>query len=261
MADRYPVSSPEPTNPEHQKEGGWKRVKSLLKASWNGERPEEFKEWYTSTVVAGVAGFLLGGYSQARHSRVHFIDTHNMHVFSSHIQAQRQLHSAVFMGFVRGGILWGWKLGAFVGVFRNKEGVLNVLTAGAVSGACYRLFIDGLSGMVKGAVLGALVSFPAGFVVLGIDKLLLGPKAKKEMHHVKQEAVRKRKEQWQQRLNGTSDIMADLGNDDNLEGLSKHYKVEPPSKGIIESFMEKSRENAARLWSRTSDKESNNRNS
>jgi len=28
-----------------------------------------------------------------------------------------------------------------------------------VSGACYRLFIDGLSGMMKGAVLGALVRY------------------------------------------------------------------------------------------------------
>jgi len=33
-------------------------------------------------------------------------------------------------------------------------------------------------------------------VVLGIDKLLLGPEAKKEMQRAKQEAIRKRKEQW-----------------------------------------------------------------
>jgi len=55
--------------------------------------------------------------------------------------------------------------------------------------------------------------------------------------------------------------MSDLDNDNNLEGLSKHYKIEPPNKGIIESFIEKSRESAARFWNRTSDKESNNRNS
>lgn len=73
---------------------------------------------------------------------------------------QRQLHSAVVIGFVRGGFLWGWKLGAFAGIFRcceqvitsyifkplgyfsichigmtvyrNKEGVLNVVTGGGV---------------------------------------------------------------------------------------------------------------------------------
>jgi len=52
--------------------------------------------------------------------------------------------------------------------------------------------------------------------------------------------------------------MADLENEENLEGLSKHYKVEPPNKGIIESFIEKSRESVARIKYRT---ESNNRNS
>jgi len=55
--------------------------------------------------------------------------------------------------------------------------------------------------------------------------------------------------------------MSDLGNDDNTEGLGKHYKIEPPNKGIIDSLIENSRESAARLWYKTSDKDSSKRKS
>ena len=54
----------------------------------NNERPEELKELYKACIVSGVAGFMFGGYAQARRSRVHFIDTHNTYVFPSHMQAQ-----------------------------------------------------------------------------------------------------------------------------------------------------------------------------
>ena len=34
------------------------------------------------------------------------------------VMSQRELHSAAFMGFVRNGCRWGWKLGVFAGIFR-----------------------------------------------------------------------------------------------------------------------------------------------
>lgn len=56
--------------------------------SRNDERPEELRELYKACIISGVAGFMFGGYAQARRSRVHFIDTHNTYVFPSHMQAQ-----------------------------------------------------------------------------------------------------------------------------------------------------------------------------
>lgn len=60
----------------------------VIHAFRNNERPEELKELYKACIISGVAGFMFGGYAQARRSRVHFIDTHNTYIFPSHMQAQ-----------------------------------------------------------------------------------------------------------------------------------------------------------------------------
>ena len=92
--------------------------------------------------------------------------------------------------------------------------IITTLLFAVVSGACYRLFIDGLSGMVKGAVLGTLVrynhqmfvrnmcsvakflSIPASLVIVGIDKLFIGPDVRKEMARTRLEAKQKKDELW-----------------------------------------------------------------
>lgn len=92
-------------------------------------------------------------------------------------------------------------------------------------------------------------------IIVGIDKLFIGPDVRKEIAHARQEAKRKQDELWLKRLEGTTDIMADIDSNERA-GLRRHYELIPPSEdNIIKKFIDK----VTGFLFRTTDQSSNNK--
>lgn len=190
-------------------ETGRDRVRALFK-----RRPgddvvlEEVREFQVTVLVATFTGFLLGGLVGARYAGDKFVAISHSAKFSSTMQAQRELHSASLLGFIRNGCRWGWKLGVFSGVFsgtnivmstyRDKSDALNYITAGAVSGCLFRL-PSGVKPAIGGMVLGTLLSVPVGILMHGLERGLVSQE--------KRGAIRKEKES---RLKSTAELIKDL---------------------------------------------------
>ena len=69
---------------------------------------------YATTAFA----FLLGGRFGKRIIDDHFRRHNQLTVYDSAMHAQRQYHASVILGFIKYGCRWGWRAGAFAGVYR-----------------------------------------------------------------------------------------------------------------------------------------------
>lgn len=82
-----------------------------------GTRPE-IEHIKTVVYTTSAFAFLLGGRFGKRIIDDHFRRHNHMTVYESVMHAQRQYHANVVMGFVKYGCRWGWRAGAFAGVYR-----------------------------------------------------------------------------------------------------------------------------------------------
>jgi hypothetical protein len=127
--------------PQPDEESGWQRLKSAFSFRYGNGIPEEFQDCTLTVFVASTVGFTAGGLYGARTAADDFIAVNQFSKFTSPMQAQREMHAASMMGFVRYGSRWGWKLGAFAGLFsaarvlaaiyRDKDDVINYVAAGS----------------------------------------------------------------------------------------------------------------------------------
>ena len=63
-------------------------------------------------------GFIFGGRIGARIASDYHVRHNKLTIYNSQMQAQRELHSTVTLGFIKYGCKWGWRVGVFAGVYR-----------------------------------------------------------------------------------------------------------------------------------------------
>lgn len=159
----------------------------------------------------------------------------------------RSAHNAAIRGFVRYGWRWSWRVAAFVtlfnsvstglSVYRDKYSIGHYTVAGAVTGGLFR-FNLGLGGMVAGSAIGAVMGFPAGALIIGMQKMA-GETSRERRRRERREIYELKLAEWAARLQLTDDLIGDLkggqGNDTerDLEKIDKLLSL-PRNEGVAQ---------------------------
>ncbi|CAI7995257.1 Complex I assembly factor TIMMDC1, mitochondrial [Geodia barretti] len=210
-------------------ETGKDRVRALFKRR-PGEQfmLEEVREFQATVLVATLTGFLLGGLVGARYAGDKFVRISQSSKFSSTMQAQRELHTASFLGFTRNGCRWGWKLGVFSAIFsgtnillstyRDTSDALNYIAAGGNcewislqttlrNKACH--WWNGVGHIIKKYLI-PTCSVPVGVFMHGLERGLVSQDQRDEIRKRKYDQYRLRQLQWESRLGSTARLIEGL---------------------------------------------------
>ncbi|KAL1495097.1 hypothetical protein ABEB36_010568 [Hypothenemus hampei] len=166
--------------PKNQSQPGWERVKKIFRIDEFGNITPEAHTILLTGSYSLVVGFLLGGFLEGKNAYEKFMRNNEATSFVSSLEAKKKLQDAVIMGIGKGGFRWGTRLTffcmSFVGIstviqtYRNKYGILEYLSAGAISGWIYK-FYQGPRGWVAGASVGSVLGLTCGLTSLGLLKL------------------------------------------------------------------------------------------
>lgn len=215
---------------------GLKRVQSLFKLSYGSRPPEELEAWSSTVFIATAFGFLFGGLIGARRSGDKYIAMNHNTKYQHPMQAHREMHSAAALGFLRHGLKWGYKMGAFaalfsgcnilLSVYRNKEGALNMIASGGVTGLLFRVKY-GIKPSIGGMTLGLLVTTPFALAFNGLMWLLISEEQRQKHREQVLESRRKRERTWDDRLNVISEVIdtLDVDNEPSTKSLKTYYEV------------------------------------
>ncbi|KAM6945311.1 complex I assembly factor TIMMDC1, mitochondrial [Aplochiton taeniatus] len=197
---------------------GWDRIKDLFDRGEMQAYPEELTSLLKSSFAAALAGMIYGGLPAARHARERFIQNSQAEIYTSRMDAVRSAHNAAIRGFVRYGWRWSWRVAAFVtlfnsmstglSVYRDKYSLGHYITAGAVTGGLFR-FNLGLGGIVAGSAIGAVMGFPAGALIIGMQKMA-GETVRERRRRERRELYELKLNEWAARLQLTDDLIGDL---------------------------------------------------
>ncbi|NXS94558.1 TIDC1 factor, partial [Jacana jacana] len=120
-------------------------------------------------------------------------------------------HRAGLRSFIRYGWRWSWRVAAFVTIFntvstglsvyRNKTTVSNFASAGAFTGALFRMHL-GLQGLAGGFVFGTAFGIPAGGLLVMLQKLA-GETMEERRNRERSELYEQKLAEWQSRLSVT----------------------------------------------------------
>ncbi|XP_010073479.1 PREDICTED: complex I assembly factor TIMMDC1, mitochondrial, partial [Pterocles gutturalis] len=120
-------------------------------------------------------------------------------------------HRAGLRSFIRYGWRWSWRVATFVTIFntvstglsvyRNKTTISNFASAGAFTGALFRMHL-GLQGLAGGFVFGTAFGIPAGGLVIIMQKLA-GETLAEKRNRDRRELYEQKLAEWQSRLNVT----------------------------------------------------------
>eukprot|EP00118_Oscarella_pearsei_P019966 m.214983 g.214983 ORF g.214983 m.214983 type:complete len:265 (+) comp39821_c1_seq29:1761-2555(+) len=255
-----------------EKESGWERLKDLFDRRDGEEVAEELQLWPVMTFAGSCVGFLFGGLMGARYAADEHVKMNKTTLYPNQMQAQRELHSASMMGMARMGARWGWRLGAFAGLFsafniafsvyRDRNDAFNMAAAGGITGGIFRARY-GLKPLMGGMLLGGVVSFPFGLLLQGVDSLFLPEEervARKMKRRIdKEERLLKRKEKLCKVQSLVETMEEELAVDDNRDasafGLSQYYTLIGDNTG--NSREDKSRSDSdtffVKLWTKFKD--------
>ncbi|KFO89081.1 Translocase of inner mitochondrial membrane domain-containing protein 1, partial [Buceros rhinoceros silvestris] len=123
-------------------------------------------------------------------------------------------HRAGLRSFLRYGWRWSWRVAAFVTIFntvstglsvyRNKTTISNFASAGAFTGALFRMHL-GLQGLAGGFVFGTVFGIPAGGLLM-IMQQLSGETLQEKRNRERRELYERKLAEWQSRLSVTEDL-------------------------------------------------------
>ncbi|KAM8903344.1 complex I assembly factor TIMMDC1, mitochondrial isoform 3-T3 [Spinachia spinachia] len=197
---------------------GWDRIKDLFDREVTQRYPEELTNVTKSCMTAALAGLLYGGLPAARHARQRYIQLSQAELYTSRVEAVRSAHNAAIRGFVRYGWRWSWRVAAFVtlfnsvstglSVYRDKYTLGHYAAAGAVTGGLFRLNL-GLRGLVAGSIIGAVLGFPAGALIISMQSIS-GETARERRRRERRELFDLRLTEWKARLHLTDELIGDL---------------------------------------------------
>eukprot|EP00045_Choanoeca_perplexa_P003042 m.28377 g.28377 ORF g.28377 m.28377 type:complete len:130 (+) comp11832_c0_seq3:14-403(+) len=75
----------------------------------------------SDTCLASLAGFVFGGGLSIRPTADAFIEANRTTKFTNKLHMQSELNTAVMNRFMVRGSYWGWRTGAFVGLFKYVD--------------------------------------------------------------------------------------------------------------------------------------------
>ncbi|NXE14498.1 TIDC1 factor, partial [Lophotis ruficrista] len=173
--------------------------------------PEETVNIVKSAFTAGLVGWLYGGLPAFHQARKAFIATSHGELFHNRADAVQSAHRAGLRSFIRYGWRWSWRVAAFVAIFntvstslsvyRNKTTISNFASAGAFTGALFRMHL-GLQGLAGGFVFGAVFGIPAGGLLMIMQKLA-GETLQEKRNRERRELYEQKLADWQSRLSVT----------------------------------------------------------
>lgn len=174
--DKDLLNIPNPSIPET----GWDRVKRMYTGNEFEEVSEELNTVLQSALCGAFIGACMGGFVSSRVAYLNFIENNQATIFKSTADAKKKLQDYVTIAFAKGAYKWGWRLCFFTGVFsltsttisvyRGDTSLIEFVSAGALTGALYKIDM-GLAAILVGAGLGSALSLAAGLAILGILKV------------------------------------------------------------------------------------------
>ncbi|XP_030327477.1 complex I assembly factor TIMMDC1, mitochondrial [Strigops habroptila] len=192
-------------------ESGWERLRELWRRDERQRYPEETINIIKASFVAGLAGWVYGGLPAFRHGRKAFIERSHGELFQNRADAVQAAHRAGLRSFIRYGWRWSWRVAAFVTIFnsvstglsvyRNKTTISNFASAGAFTGALFRMHL-GLQGLAGGFMFGAAFGIPAGGLLIVMQKFA-GETWDERRNRERRELYEQKLAEWQSRLSVT----------------------------------------------------------
>ncbi|XP_026729395.1 RPII140-upstream gene protein [Trichoplusia ni] len=159
---------------------GWERVKQMYSRSEYEEISVELNTVLQSALSGAFVGGCLGGFVSSRVAYLDFIENNQATIFKSTANAKKRLQDYVTVAFARGAYKWGWRLCFFTGLFsltattvsvyRGDTSLIEYISAGALTGALYKINL-GLPAVFVGAALGTVLSTAAGLAIIGLLKV------------------------------------------------------------------------------------------
>lgn len=211
---------------------GWERIKDLFERDATHKYSEELTNIFKSGAVAAVAGLIYGGLPAARHARQRYIQSSQAEMYTSRVDAVRSAHNAAIRGFIRYGWRWSWRVAAFVtlfntvstglSVYQDRNALSHYAAAGAVTGGLFRLNL-GLGGTVAGTIIGAVLGFPTGAMVVSVQSLS-GETARERRRRERRELHELRLAEWTARLQLTDELIGDLNVISEAEGAKEDVR-------------------------------------
>ncbi|XP_076207700.1 complex I assembly factor TIMMDC1, mitochondrial [Aptenodytes patagonicus] len=190
---------------------GWERLSELWRRDERQRYPEETVNIVKSAFTGGVVGWVYGGLPAFYHARKAFIEGSHGELFQNRADAVQSAHRAGLRSFIRYGWRWSWRVAAFVTIFntvstgltvyRNKTTISNFASAGAFTGALFRMHL-GLQGLAGGFVFGTAFGIPAGGLLMIMQKLA-GETLQEKRNRERGELYEQKLAEWQSRLSVT----------------------------------------------------------
>ncbi|XP_068926079.1 LOW QUALITY PROTEIN: complex I assembly factor TIMMDC1, mitochondrial [Petaurus breviceps papuanus] len=199
--------SPEKTLPSHVKgpfypESGWDRLKEFFVRDERLPVPEEIDYIYKSAASGAIVGWIYGGVPAFYHAKQRYISQSHAEIYYNRFDAVQSAHRAAIRGFIRYGWRWSWRTAVFVtlfntvstglNVYRNKNAVSHFVVAGAATGSLFRIHL-GLSSLVAGGLIGAILGAPFGITLMAIQKF--------QGETIWDRKQKERREQYESKLN------------------------------------------------------------
>ncbi|XP_023951540.2 RPII140-upstream gene protein [Bicyclus anynana] len=211
---------------------GWDRVKAMYTKNDQDENSIEFQNVVQATMSGLIIGACLGGFIKSRDAYLYFIENNQATIFKSTVDAKKKLQDFVTVAFAKGAYHWGWRLGAFTGIFslisttisvyRDESALSDYIIAGAMTGAMYKAIL-GPAAMLVGATLGGILSAIGGILILSLVKI-----TGVNLNDVRKEMAKfreKRKEQLDQAI--------DKASDEKHDNLTRHHDQIVEEKGVM----------------------------
>ncbi|NWS67074.1 TIDC1 factor, partial [Crotophaga sulcirostris] len=180
---------------------GWERLRELWQRDERQQFPEETVNIVKAGFTAGLAGWLYGGLPAFRQARSAFIQRSHGELFQNRADAVQSAHRAGLRSFIRYGWRWSWRVATFVTIFntvstglsvyRNKTTISNFASAGAFTGALFRMHL-GLQGLAGGLLFGTAFGIPAGGLLIFMQSLA--------GESLQEKRIRERRELYEQKL-------------------------------------------------------------
>ncbi|NXI37949.1 TIDC1 factor, partial [Galbula dea] len=192
-------------------ETGWERLRELWRRDELQRYPEETVNIFKSAFTGGLVGWLYGGLPAFYQARKTFIERSHGELFQNRADAVQSAHRAGLRSFIRYGWRWSWRVAAFVTIFntvstglsvyRNKTTISNFASAGAFTGALFRMHL-GLQGLAGGFIFGTAFGIPAGGLFM-IMQNLAGETMQEKRNRERRELYEQKLAEWQSRLSVT----------------------------------------------------------
>ncbi|XP_051495950.1 complex I assembly factor TIMMDC1, mitochondrial [Apus apus] len=198
-------------HPAPPPQSGWERLSELWQRDELQRFPEETVNIVKSAFTGALCGWLYGGLPAFAQARRAFIERSHGELFQNRADAVQSAHRAGLRSFLRYGWRWSWRVAAFVTIFntvstglslyRNKTTITNFVSAGAFTGALFRMHL-GLQGLAGGLVFGTAFGIPAGGLLMVMQKLA-GETLQEKRNRERRELYEQKLAEWQSRLSVT----------------------------------------------------------